>query len=163
MENLNNNDIVLVANIIGKPIQCKIIDANYNDTMVEVEIIEGTFKNQYTTASKENIVNMITKTTKDDINVQALKIAMDNNNIDSYSIHGFDYGFQIVIEGSNYNVYVDVFNEEYEEIYSLSTMNTNIHYEGREYDIYFDHTDMFKNNCNRKNIKSVISYIEKYI
>lgn len=163
MENLNNNDIILVANIIGKPVQCKIIDANYNDTMVEVQIIEGTFKNKYTVASKENIVKIITKTTKDDVNVQALKIAMDNNNIDSYSINGFDYGSQIVIEGCNYNVYVDVFNEEYEEVFSLSTLNTNIHYNGKEYDVYFNSSDMFKNICTRKSIKSVISYIEKYM
>lgn len=103
---------------------------------------------------------------KHDIKLNNLLNVLSNNDIDVCSVDGFDTHHQVVIKGCDYDIYIDVMNEECDDFegFDLYTLNTNIDWKSKEEnDIYFNNLDMFKNKCNRKNVKSVLKYVEKYI
>lgn len=133
--------------------------SNYNVT------IEESFKDGNT----QKYYIILTELDNHDIKLNSLLKALNDNNIDISSVDGYDTHHEVTIKSFDYDIHIDVINEEFDGFdgvngFDLGTVNTNINWNNKaDEDIYFDSSDMFKNQCNRKNIKSVISYIEKYI
>lgn len=148
--------IIVKANniIIGKEVEVNIIDANYNETSVEVKIVEGQFKGACAIVNKNDIVKY------------EVELTMEEQVVELCEQMGIDYsnGIQdeIVVEGFDYIVYIRV--DEETKTFDMSTLNTNVDWDAKEAeDIYFDMSDAHKNQVSRKTLKAVKNYIERYV
>ena len=147
--------IVKAKNIIvGKEVEVKVIDANYGENMVEVKIAEGTFAGKCAIVKNEDLV------------VEEVELSMEQQVVALCEEMKVDYSNgienEIVVEGYDYTIYINI--DEEERTFDMSTLNTNINWEDKaDEDVYFDMSDAYKNQVSRKTLKAVKSYIEKYV
>lgn len=148
--------IIVKANniIIGKEVEVNIIDANYNETSVEVKIAEGQFKGACAIVNKNDIVKY------------EVELTMEEQVVELCEQMGVDYtnGIEneVVVEGFDYTIYINI--DEEAGTFDMSTLNNNIDWEAKEEDdVYFDMSDAYKNSVSRKTLKAVKSYIERYV
>lgn len=147
---MKKNQFVKCNNItIGAQLLCKIINPNYNETSIEVEIIEGNFKGSYVIV---NLVDVIVENEeiKQEGNTQELINILDLNNIDFVLSH-CDNNSHICIEGNRHEIYIDVDESGY--------YGSTKHLE-KEIGLY---EDTYKNSRAMLKVNTVIKYIEKYL
>lgn len=140
--------------IIGKEVVVNIIDSEYNETSVEVKIMEGNFAGRCAIVNKKDIVKYEVELSMEE---QVIELCNEME-------VEFDNGIEneIVVEGVDYTVYINI--DEEEGTYDLSTLNTNINWDNKaDEDVYFDMSSAYKNQVSRKTLKAVKSYIEKYV
>lgn len=139
--------------IIGKEVAVEIIDAQYNETSVEVKILEGNFAGKCAIVNNNDIVKYEVEVSMEE---QLAELCKEMEVEFEYS----DYG--VVIKGIDYTIFVDV-DEDAKE-FDLCTLNNNINWSAKaDEDVYFEMSSAYKNKVSRKTIKAVKSYIENYV
>lgn len=161
MKKILNGQTIKVKNIQEKELLCKVIDANYNEDMkmLEVEVIEGTFKGTRTIILESHIVvdfkdiqekvfmsAMSIVGIAEDLECEFVDVSFSGTNVEE------DEQGIICIENEIYNVYVNVYMNNY-ECYTVHKMNSG------NYGIYEEEE---KNHKEFKRMSSVKNYIEKY-
>lgn len=98
-----------------------------------------------------NKSDLIIDSTLEVITNDLVKSIKDNFNIDA-DVDRFDESNNIVVEGTNYIIYITVFDNGF----TCATLNKSKcnEYDSDEY--------IYKNEVERKSIKGVINYIKKY-
>ncbi len=132
------------AIINGKEVRVEIIDKNYNDTMSEVKILEGTFAGKYTTVSKEDVLTE-TKKTKSSARIEKSGRGREEdfeNNCTHFTDDSVYY--YITVKSNTKNEAENIFEDiAYRLVSELSDYNVELSCcpYSDEYDDYFQYGD----------------------
>ena len=140
------------AIINNKEYNVKVIDDNYNETSVEVKILDGTFAGKCAIVRVENLIS----------NTEDLALVIENletlieETFEDENLNITSDGDYVFINTGKYqiNILVSYENEKIE--YYIDTENIN----KKSYDIY---ENKYKNAKTVKTLKGVIGYVKRFI
>ncbi|MBQ9014405.1 MAG: hypothetical protein IJ094_12805 [Bacilli bacterium] len=148
---MENNQIITCL-VNNQALSCKVIDCNYNNECIEVELLEK-FVGAKTIVRKADIKENIIISEVDKVElltnevIKELKEVVFCDDIESFEVDNTNY---ITVEGTDKTIFLTIYND-------CIVLETS-----KKGDIDEDGQQIYRNRTERKKVKGILKYIEKH-